>query len=106
MPVPQSDLTVHISGAFHKIRAPLVGVSILVEQAGKPTPRQAEVSWGIKSGHVSTKWRPVEGGRYDPETSEYVEERIEGWLVRLDSVDEQSAGGDPTAITVSFKPAL
>jgi len=83
----------------------VVGVSILVEQAGQPAPHKAEVSWTIETGRIDSGWRKLEGRRFDEASNTYVEEHIEGWLVRLDSVDAQSAGGDPAAITVSFKPA-
>lgn len=99
--VPGSDLSAHISGSFHKSRAPLVGVSVLVSQG----EQKAEVSWRIESGQIESDWRPIEGRRYDDESETYVEEQIPGWLVRLDSVEDHSAGGDPTAITISLKRA-
>jgi len=98
-PVPFTDLSVHISGSFHKSRAPLVGVSVLVSQGAA----QAEVSWRIESGHIDDSWHEIAGQRWDDASSEYVEEKIPEWLIRLDSVEEHSAGGDPTAITISFK---
>jgi len=105
VPVPRSDLTVRISGTSHKIRAPVIGVSILVEEARKPAARKAEVGWRIESGQLSPEWREVAGRRFDNESSSYLEEHIPGWLVKLDSIDDQAAGGSPTAITVSFKRA-
>ena len=104
VPVPQSELTVHISESFHKIRAPLVGVSVLSVQAGNPA-KKAQVGWRIESGKIDPTWRKLEGRRYDEDSGEYVEERIPGWRVRLDSIDDQSAGGSPTAITISVKRA-
>lgn len=101
VPVPHSGLTVRISGSFHKIRAPLVGVSILVSRLGD----KAEVEWRIESGRINTEWREIQGRRWDAESNTYVEEKIPGWLVRLDSVDGSSAGGDPRAITISVKEA-
>lgn len=100
--VPRSDLSVTISGSFHKSRAPLVGVSILVSAEDGA---MAEVDWRIESGEIDSSWRPIAGERWDKAASTNVEEKIAGWLVRLDSVDEQSAGGDPTAITISLKPS-
>ena len=99
-PVPGTNLSVHISGSFHKTRAPLVGVSILVS-AGDA---MAEVGWRIESGKIDSEWIEISGRRYDEASREYVEETIPGWLVRLDSVDDSSAGGDPIAITISLKP--
>ena len=100
-PVPGTKLSVHISGSFHKTRAPLVGVSILVSADTK----MAEVGWRIESGKIDSEWIEISGRRYDEASREYVDETIPGWLVRLDSVDDSSAGGDPTAITISLKPA-
>ncbi len=99
-PVPGTKLSVHISGSFHKTRAPLVGVSVLVSAEDK----MAEVGWRIKSGKIDSQWIEISGRRYDEVSREYVDETIPGWLVRLDSVDDSSAGGDPTAITISLKP--
>ncbi len=98
-PVPQSNLRVFISGSFHKASAPVVGVSVLVTSGEE----KAEVSWRIESGNVNSNWRPIEGRRYDEESSTYVEEEIPGWEIRLDSIEDQSAGGDPTAITISLR---
>ena len=99
--VPDSDLTVRIESASHKIRAPVVGVSILVERGSDKT----EVGWTIEEGEISGSWEDVAGRRYDEDSGDYVEEQIPGWQVRLDSIDDTNAGGSPSAITVSFKPA-
>lgn len=101
VPVPGSGLVVKISGSFHKIRAPLVGVSVLVSRGDD----LAEVEWRIESGQIESEWRTISGRRWDADSSQHVEEEIPGWLVRLDSVDDSSAGGDPTAITISLRPA-
>lgn len=100
--VPRTELTAHISGAWHKTRAPLVGVSILVSRGSES---KAEVSWRIESGNVDSQWIAVSGSRYDAETSSHKDEEIAGWQVRLDSIDDSSSGGNPTAITVSFRRA-
>jgi len=100
MPVAQTDLRAHISGSFHKTRAPLVGVSVLVSKEGGG---QAEVSWRIESGEIDPTWAPIKGSRYDEPSRSYKDEEIAGWQIRLDSVDDASVGGDPTAITVSFR---
>lgn len=99
--VPGSGLTAHISEAFHKTRAPLVGVSVLFTTTEAPI-RRAQVAWRIESGNIDASWHPLEGRRYDTETSKYVEESIPGWKVRLDSIDDQNAGGTPTAITITL----
>ncbi len=99
--VPGSDLTVFISGSFHKIRAPLVGVSVLFSQGDK----NAQIEWRIESGTINSTWLELRGRRYDKESGSYVDEEIPGWRVRLDSVDDHAAGGDPTAITISVKRA-
>lgn len=100
MHVADTNLRVHISGSFHKIRAPLVGVSVLVSKGGD---RQAEVSWRIESGEIDSTWGPIKGTRYDESSRSYEDEEVAGWQVRLDSVDDVSVGGDPTAVTVSFR---
>ncbi len=104
MPVPVSgtEFRVQISGSYHKTSTPLVGVSILVSRGDD---QQAEVEWRIKLGEVDSTWRPIKGNRYDAPSKSYMDEEIPGWQVRLDSVDAESVGGDPTAITVSFRPA-
>jgi hypothetical protein len=99
--VPGTPLSVFISQSSHKIRAPLAMVSILVSIGDQ----KAEIGWRIESNQIDGVWRPLEGRRFDNDTSEYVEEEIPGWLVRLDSVDETSANASPRAITVSFKRA-
>lgn len=101
VPVAGSDLSVFISQSSHKIRAPLAMVSILVARGAQ----KAQVGWRIESNEINGAWLPLEGRRYDSESESYVEEAIEGWLVRLDSVDDTSANASPTAITVSFKRA-
>lgn len=99
--VPGTSLSVFISQSSHKIRAPLAMVSILVSEG----EQKAEIGWRIESNQIDGVWRPLQGRRYDTDTSEYVEEEIPGWLVRLDSIDETSANASPRAITVSFKRA-
>ena len=99
--VPGTPLSVFISQSSAKIRAPLVMVSILVSLG----EQKAEIGWSIESNQIDGAWRPLQGRRYDTETSEYVEEEIPGGVVRLDSVDGSSANGSPRAITVSFKRA-
>jgi hypothetical protein len=98
--LPGTELTAHISDAFHKTRAPLVGVSVLFEHA---SGQKAQVSWRIESNEIDRGWRELQGQRYDDATSTYVEERIAGFRVRLESIDDSSAGGSPTAITLSLK---
>jgi hypothetical protein len=101
VPVPGSNLVVHISGSFHKASAPVVGVDILFVDG----EQKVQVGWRIESGEINSEWIELRGRRYDDESSEYVDEEMPGWWVRLDSVNEQSAGGDPTAITISVKRA-
>jgi hypothetical protein len=98
--VPESDLTAHISGAFHKARAPVVGVSVLFQRGND----KAEVSWRIESGRLDAAWVEIAGRRWDDAANDYVDEVIDGWRVRLDSVDDQSAGGSPSAVTISIEP--
>lgn len=101
VPVPGTDLQVHISGGFHKASAPVVGVDILFQKG----EQKVQVGWRIESGEINSEWMELRGRRYDDASSEYVDEEIPGWRVRLDSVDDQSAGGDPIAITISVKRA-
>lgn len=102
VPVPGTPLTAQMVDAFHKIRAPLVGVSVLVHDDESPT-RSAKVDWRIESSKVNSGWRELAGQRWDDSSEAYIEERIPGWLVRLDSLDASTSGGSPSAITISFK---
>ena len=104
VPVAGTPLTVQMVDAFHKIRAPLVGVSVLVNDDGSPK-HTAKVDWRIESSNVDSGWRELAGEHWDEPSNAYVEDRIPGWLVRLDSLDASNSGGSPSAITVSFKPA-
>lgn len=103
------DTPVDIEGAklratmvdsFHKIRAPLVGFGVLFRAESGAT---AQVSWRIESGKIPARWRPLEGSRYDDEKGAYVDEKLPGWLVRLESIDDSNAGGSPTKVTISVK---
>ncbi len=102
--VPGTTLTARMTETFHKTRAPLIGMSVLVELDGEPVQR-AQVGWRVESMKIDHAWLELAGQRWDDTSKAYVDERIPGWLVRLDSIDAQSAGGSPTAITVSFKRA-
>lgn len=98
--MPGTDLQVVISEAWHKTRAPLVGVSVLVSRGPK---RKAQVGWRIESGKVPVEWKSISGRRYDGPTGKYVEETIPGWQIRMVTLDDSNAGGSPSAITVSFR---
>jgi hypothetical protein len=95
---------VRISSASHKIQAPVVGISVMFERAGDP-PAQAEVDWQIESGKIENRWLELAGRRWDNPSHQYIDERIDGWLVKLESIDTDSAGGTPSAITLSLKRA-
>ncbi len=102
--IAATGLAAKISGSSHKARAPVVSVSVLFTQTDTGA-NQAEVSWTIESGKLDGAWQPLAGRRYDSTTQAYVDERIDGWEVRLDSVDDESVGGNPTAITLSVRRA-
>jgi hypothetical protein len=99
--VPGTPLVIRISSSFHKVQAPLVGVSVLVSVEGE----KAEISWRIEHGQIDASWQALEGRYYDDDADAYVEGRVPGWRVRLESVDDRKAGGSPSAITVSFQRA-
>lgn len=100
VPVPNTDFKAYISGASHKTSTPLAYVRVLLSLADA----KAEVRWQVQAGEIDTAWRKIEGRRWDADSSTYLEEEIPGWLVRLDSVDDSSSGGSPTALTISVKP--
>ena len=66
---------------------------------------KAEVTWRIESGEFDASWRPLSGRRYDDDTNAYVDEAIPGWRARFESVDDRSANGSPSAITISVTTA-
>lgn len=99
VPVPGTELTVRLLGGWHKSFAPLVGVDV---QFARGTDL-AEVGWRIEQGAIDPAWQDLEGRRYDEASATYVETAIPGWQVRLLSVDDASAGGSPTAITIEVR---
>ncbi len=79
----------------------MVGVDVLFVQGAQ----MVEVGWRIESAQIPADWIELRGTRHDAESGDYVEAELPGWRARLVSVDEQSAGGDPIAITIAVKRA-
>ncbi|MDX9721086.1 MAG: hypothetical protein RBU37_10070 [Myxococcota bacterium] len=97
--LPGTELRLWISSSSSKHGAPVSSVSVMFALADV----LAERSWTIEEGRFSSEWLAVEGRFWHPQLERYEEGALPGWQVRLDSVDETSVSGAPTAVTVSVR---
>lgn len=99
--VSGTDLTMELVSSWHKTSAPVNGFEVRFTLADHTT----EVGWRIEEGEFDGEWRPMEGRYYEPDTSEYVEDTIAGWEVKMVSLDETDAGGSPALVTLAVRKA-
>ena len=100
-PIPDTSLKLNISESSHKSQAPIGRVCVLVDNGTK----KAETCWATSAGAFDTDWKSLGGRRWVTEKNAYEEIYIEGWEIRLDSIDEIHSNASAKTISISIRQA-